>query len=186
MPAKTASTADFRPALRQAYLIAFDGFSTDAAEVAKTLDIDAKTARKILDRLERAGIATSLHVNDEPTLTFQASETYDSISRSTALRRFDKAFPKGEPVALDSPKTGRKGVTGPRYSDAQIRKGLAARKAGKTNREVAEAAGVKSPNYFAKTLKAVEAATPKRGKSAGNGRTAKRAGAHSKKSAAKK
>lgn len=50
--------------------------------------------------------------------------------------------------------TGRKGGTGPRYTEAQIKAGLAAKAEGKSRKAVAEAAGVKSPNYFNKVLEA--------------------------------
>ena len=46
------------------------------------------------------------------------------------------------------------GGTGPRYTEEQLEAGRAARMRGLTNAKVAEAAGVKSPNYFAKTLRA--------------------------------
>lgn len=172
MPAKTASpaAADFRPQLRQAYLIAFDSFAVGVGEIRDTLGVDVKMARKILDHLERNGVLVSEIVSGEKERIWQAAETYDHVSRSTAIRRFDAAYPKGEAVEIAKPKTnGRKGATGPRYTDAQLKTGLAARKAGKKHAEVAAAAGVKSPNYFAKTLKAIEAtlaAASKAGKSA--------------------
>jgi hypothetical protein len=46
----------------------------------------------------------------------------------------------------------RSGATGPRYTEAQLKKGLTAKKAGKSNAEVAKIAGVKSPAYFSKVL----------------------------------
>lgn len=51
-----------------------------------------------------------------------------------------------------------------RYTPEQIKAGLKARAASKSRKEVAEAAGVKSPNYFAGVLakaEAEQAAKPK-------------------------
>lgn len=158
MPAKTASAAALsrREQLKTAYLIAFDNFATTAPEVAAELGITPATATRLLKSM--GSLITWDHVNGERTLTFQATETYDSLTREEAIAKFDAEYP--EEVAAPA-KTSRRGATGPRYTDAQIKKGLAARKAGKTNAEVAAAAGVKSPSYFAKTLKAVEATVAK-------------------------
>jgi hypothetical protein len=155
MPVKTSS-ADLRESLRTAYLIAFDNFATDAKEIAAALGTDTKHANAVLQALLNKNLlAEPDHVNGEKKLTWQCAETYDSISRTTAIRRFDKAFPKGDAIGGVIPvSNGRKGATGPRYTPEQIKKGLAAKKAGKNNREVAEAAGVKSPAYFSKVLKA--------------------------------
>ena len=159
MTTKT-SPADRRPELRVAYLLAFDNFATGPDEVAAALDTTEAEARQLLDFLVSSGIVVTSIVNGEERV-WQAGETYDSISRRTAIRRFDTTFPKGEPVEIVAelePEPAKSGATGPRYSEAQIVAGLLARAAGKKNREVAEAAGVKSPNYFAKILKAREAA----------------------------
>lgn len=92
---QTTKTTDLRADLRTAYLVTFDAFATGANEVATAINADSKQAIKLLRRLASAGLIDSLHVNDEKRLTWQCNETYDSISRSTAIRRFDKAFPKG-------------------------------------------------------------------------------------------
>lgn len=156
MTTKT-SPADRRPELRVAYLLAFDGIDTGPDEVAKALDTTEAEARQLLDFLVSSGLVTARREGWEAV--FSAAE--ESISRRTAIRRFDTTFPKGEPVEIvaePEPEPAKSESTGSRYSEAQIAAGLRARAAGKKNREVAEAAGVRSPNYFAKILKTFEAA----------------------------
>lgn len=147
-----------REQLKTAYLIAFDNFATDAPEVAKALGIKPAEATKLFRQLERKGIAASTKVNEDKTLTWQATPTYDDISPEQAEAVFDETFPT---EVADAP-AKKGGATGAKYTPEQIKRGLAARKAGKSRKEVAEAAGVKSPNYFAGVLaKAEQAAKPK-------------------------
>jgi hypothetical protein len=146
-------TTDRRSDLRAAYLLAFDNFATVPAEVvAAGITDDAKDARRLLDAM--APLVVSDVVNGAER-TWQCAETYDSISRTTAIRRFDKAFPKGQPVEIAEPtKNGRHGATGPRYSAEQISQGIRLTQAGQSAKAVAAAVGVKSPNYFRKVVKA--------------------------------
>jgi hypothetical protein len=140
------TTTDFRPALRAAYLKAFDNFATDPSEVGEN-------GAALLARLERDGLVTRQDVNGAE-IVWQCFETYDSISRTTAIRRFDKVYPKGQPVETIEPaKTGRKGATGAKYTEAQFGLGFAARERGLSWPEVAKAAGVKSPFHFSKALR---------------------------------
>jgi hypothetical protein len=161
MPAKTATPR--RDQLKAVYLLAFDNFATTASEVAENLGIPTKEAHVLLREMENSLLASD-HVNGERTLTWQCWDTYDSITRRQAIAKFNKVFPTGVEVEIAEPgSNGRKGATGPRYTPEQIKKGLAAKKAGKNNKQVAEAAGVKSPAYFSKILKGkAEATKPRR------------------------
>ena len=136
----TTKTADLRPALRSAYLLMFDSFAVTIADAAEAQGLDTAEARALLKRLEHDGLAVSDQFALAVDVVFQSPETYDTISRATAIRRFDKVYPKRQPV---EPRTGgtHKGATGPRYSDKQLQKGKAAREAGKSWVEVAKAAG---------------------------------------------
>ena len=48
-------------------------------------------------------------------------------------------------------------ATGPRYTDAQLKKAMGLRNQGKSRKAVAEGIGVKSPNYLARLLNRMEA-----------------------------
>jgi hypothetical protein len=151
-----ASKTPNRDLLKATYLKAFDNFATTAVEVAEGLGITTKEATVLLREMENSLLA-STHVNNERTLTWQCWDTYDSITRRQAIAKFNKVFPTGVEVELNAPKaTGRKGATGPRYTAEQIVKGhqmaVEAARSGKklTNKEIAEACGVKSPAYFSK------------------------------------
>jgi hypothetical protein len=154
MTAKTARLAAAkydREQLKTAYLLAFDNFATDAAEVAEALGIKPAAATKLLRAMENV-LTTSLHVNDERKLTWQAMTTYDDIDRAEAERRFDEAYPPAEASAPSAP--SHKGATGPRYTPEQLKKGKEARLEGKSWVEVAKAAGVKSDGHFSRVLRA--------------------------------
>jgi hypothetical protein len=68
----------------------------------------------------------------------------------------DSMWPHRTHSCVPKVPTGRTGATGPRYTDEQIREGhrlaveSALRGRTMTNREIADAVGVKSPSYFAK------------------------------------
>lgn len=153
-----AKTADLRPALRKTYLYVVKNWAVDADEVAKATGVEKTEAVKLLKRLQTKGLLDALRVNDEKVLTYQSYENIndDPQAMPNARKAFDAAYPKGEIVSAGA--VGRKGATGPRYTQKQIAAGLKARAAGKKNAEVAAAAGVKSPAYFSKTLKKVAAA----------------------------
>jgi hypothetical protein len=168
MTAKTASpvSAD-RDSLRKAYLYVVNNWAVDASEVAEHLGVENSDATSVLKRLQSKGLVVGDRVNDERKLTWQSFYDIQNSdvkeTRKSARADFDAAFPKGAPINVPN-RLGQPGATGPRYTDAQIKKGLAARKQGKKNAEVAEIAGVKSPSYFSKTLKRIEqenAAKPK-------------------------
>jgi hypothetical protein len=95
-------------------------------------------------------------VNGEKPLTWQSYfDIQNGELEEDAVAAFTAAV---APLLVPGSKAPRVGATGARYTEEQIAKGLRARARGESNKAVAEAAGVKSPNYFAKTLKAVEAA----------------------------
>lgn len=145
MPAKTAR----REMLRTAYLKAFDDFATDAPEVAEVLGIEPAAATRLFRELERNGLTCGTHVNGSRKLTWQATETYDSLSREEAEARFDAVYP----VEPDAKESGRKGTTGPAYTAKQLQAGREARLEGLSWAKVAEKAGVKSESYFSRVLR---------------------------------
>lgn len=149
-----------RALYRAAYLQAFDNFATMAPEVAETTGATVAQVRAAFKAMERKDLIASSHVNEERALTYQATETYDSISRKEALDRFDAVYPAKDevkPVAA----TGRKGATGAKYTDAQIKAGIAARKKGLGWEAVATEAGVKAASYFSKAVRAAHGSDPK-------------------------
>lgn len=167
-----ATPAERHAALKEAYLFCVENWAPHASEIAdhlfkkgllgyegeRSLATDKKVVASLLKTLDRSGLIQSHQVNGEGPAVHQSMYDIENSdvkeTRRNARKDFKEAFP--EPTAL-SPRGGQPGATGPRYTPAQIKKGLAARKAGKTNKEVAEAAGVKSPSYFSKVLKAEQA-----------------------------
>lgn len=159
-----------RSDLRKLYAATFDDFAINAEDGAELLGITKKEAAAAFGLM--SNLTTGEQVNGVGPIVYQCYETYDSISRSTALRRFDKAFPKNghQAWSLATPeKTGRKGATGPRYSESQIALGVKLTAKGETAKAVATEVGVKSPSYFRKLCKAAivaaeaeKAAKPKR------------------------
>lgn len=158
---KTDSKTPNRDQLFAAYKYVVNNWAVETAEVAEGLGTSVAYAKQLLGYL--GGLVEGTHVNGEKPITWQSYFDIENEANvpANSTKAFNKVFPKGVEVEFNAaPKTnGRKGATGPRYTPAQIKKGLAARKAGKRNREVAEAAGVKSPAYFSKVLKALEAAS---------------------------
>lgn len=163
MTKTAAKPSDLRPELRKTYLFVVNNFAVHASDVAEAIfEGDTKVANAALRRL--GSLVNGERVNGAGPLVWQSYYDIENTDPKETLKSaradFNRAFPK--PVVAN---VGAKpGGTGPRYTDAQIVKGLAARKAGKTNKQVAEIAGVKSPNYFSKVLKKVEAETKKAAK----------------------
>lgn len=150
------TTTPTRDDLRKTYMLVVKNWALTTADVADALKIETKDALARLRRIERTGLLESTHVNGERELTWQSHYDIENDDRANAVRDagrdFNAQFPKGEEIKTGS---GRGGF-GPRYTDEQIIKGhefaVAKARAGEkvTHREVAEHAGVKSPNYFAK------------------------------------
>jgi predicted transcriptional regulator len=149
----TAKTTDLRPALREVYKFLVDNWALSASDIADGTDREVKEVNSLLNRLARARLVDSLHVNGEKSLTWQSyydTENQKGVWRKAA-RDFDKAFPKGEAIT-----TGpvRANGSGPRYTEDQLAAGRDARIAGESWKGVAATAGVKSPVYFSKVLRA--------------------------------
>jgi hypothetical protein len=181
MPAKTASN---RPALKKAYLFVVKNWAVKSADVATNLDTTPAEATKILRELSAKGLLEPMNVNGERALTWQSHYDIENSDAAKTLNSAKADFLAAFPIAGVTT-SSRKGATGPRYTDAQIKKGLAAKKAGKTNAEVAKTAGVKSPAYFSKVLKALIAAEPKGSQAkAGRARQSRRVVRRSTKAAA--
>jgi hypothetical protein len=148
MASKTSTTSNIRPALRKTYLYVVDNWAVGTGEL-KDKGLDIRHAKK----LERDGLLATTHVNDERELTWQSYfDIANEDNRADAVAAFDAVYPKGQPVNSG----GGRGGYGPRYTKAQIRKGQTARRKGLSRKQVAAAAGVKSPNYFSRLLAKLE------------------------------
>jgi hypothetical protein len=151
-----STTTNLRPALRKSYLYVVDNWAVDAADVAKGIKQDVKTATSLLRRLERRGLIVGDHVNGEPTLIWQSYyDVQNGEKRTDAIKDFDKAFPKGETVTPG--RTGGTGATGPRYTEEQLTKAEQMKADGSTFKAIGAALGIKATAYLAKTLRHREA-----------------------------
>jgi hypothetical protein len=155
---KIAAADDRREQLRKAYLFVVNNWAVDDGDIAKGLGIERKQATSLAKSIERKGLIVREQVNGEGALINQSFYDIDNSNvketRKSARADFAAAFPEGSVKEPAASRSGGKGATGPRYTEEQIKKGAAARKAGKSNAEVAKAAGVKSPAYFTAVLKA--------------------------------
>lgn len=148
----TAKTTNLRPALRKTYLYVVDNWAVSASDIANGTKQDVKEVNSLLNRLARASLVDSIHVNGEKSLTWQSYYSIqDGEKRSDAIADFDKAFPKREAVTAAAT---RANGSGPRYTEEQLAAGRDARIAGDSWKGVAATAGVKSPVYFSKVLRA--------------------------------
>lgn len=84
-------TASHAPALRTAYLAAFDEFATDPSDLALLPEIgNVRYAREILGLLVGAGLLAEQDVNGEQTVWQVANPgTYDSATRAEAVATID-------------------------------------------------------------------------------------------------
>lgn len=170
-----------RETLNEIYLYVVKEWAVYAGEIADALDRSVTAVNTSLRKLERAGLLVGDHVNGERKLMWQSyynTQDYDEAEELLkAQADFDDAFPNDPKTKADGE---RAGGGGPRYTPEQIKKGIEMTVAGKTAKEVAEAVGVKSPNYFRKVCRegieraaaAVKADAKKRG--GGSGRKSAR------------
>lgn len=159
----TSQTADRRTRLHAVYMFVVENWAVDTADVKAKFE----GAPSLLKTLKTKGLLVSNHVNEDKALTWQSM--FDAENDADAEAKAEQAFNEAFPAKAEAAPAKRKGATGDRYTPEQIKAGLAARKAGKSRKEVATAAGVKSPNYFAGVLAKIEAeqaAKPKRAKKA--------------------
>jgi hypothetical protein len=154
----TAKT-DRREALRSVYMYTVENWAPHASEIEEGTGFDAKAVKSLLGTLTRKGIVVGTQVNGEGPKVYQSyfDPENDSEASAKGAAAFAAAFP--EPVAETT--TGRQGATGPRYTDAQIRAGIAARAEGLSWPEVAKKAGVKSPSYFSNVVRKIAGSDPK-------------------------
>lgn len=153
---KSAAVTSERDMLKTVYLYVVNNWAVTTADAVNGVDAKIPTER-LLKKLRSKSLIDATHVNGEKALTWQSNYDIENTDADETLasaeRDFDAAFPvKAEPKPAAKP-----GATGPRYSDAQLSAGAKAKAAGKSRREVAEAAGVKSPNYFNTVLAKREA-----------------------------
>ena len=146
----TANTT--RSQAQQVYRYVVNNWAVSAQETAKGTGLDQALVNRLLRRLERKGLTASTHVNGEHELTWQTY--FDIENEQNVPQRAGRAFKAAWP--LDEQE--RQANTGsdtprPRYSDDQLAKAKAAKAQGLTRKQVAEAAGIRSPNYLAKLLK---------------------------------
>lgn len=153
-----SKSCNIRPALFATYKFVVNNWAVYADDVAKGTDQDVKTATKLLERLRSVGLLATEHVNGEKALTWQSFFDVENEANVPArsTRAFNKVYPKDSPV--NEATTGRRGATGPRYSEDQLAEAERLRKAGHTMKDVAAALSIKSPAYLASVLKKREAA----------------------------
>lgn len=148
---KTSTTTTRRDNGRTVYMHVVRNWAVSAAEVAEDTGLSRKETNSLLRQLERKGLLASEHVNSERELTWQSYFDIENEQRvpQRAAAAFRKAWPE------DAPENGDTGsdTPRPRYTDAQLAKAKAAKAKGGTRKQVAEAAGIRSPNYLAKLLK---------------------------------
>lgn len=137
-----------RSALRSAYLTTFDGFGVVIEEIVTGAKVDTKEARRLMRELIRTGLVASEHVNGERELTYQCAETYDTIERKTAIKRFQAVYGARGPIE----RAARTGATGPKYTQEQIDAAIAARLGGASWKQIGSDLGIKATAYLSKML----------------------------------
>lgn len=166
---RTTSTTVTRSAAQQVYRYVVNNWAVTTSEVADEFTGLANTTA-ILRQLAKRGLVASTHVNEEKALTWQSH--FDIENEPMVPARAGRAFAKAWPVAEDTV-ASTNGNTGsstprPKYTEDQLAKARAAKAKGLTRKQVAAAAGIRSPNYLAKLLKreALAAAKAKRSRKA--------------------
>lgn len=165
----STSTTTTRSQAQQVYRFVVNNWAVSAAEIAEGTGMERPHVNQLLRQLARhGGLVEGTHVNGERELTWQSH--FDIENEQQVPLRAGRAFKAAWPV--DEPETSSNGNTGsdtprPRYTEDQLAKARAAKAQGLTRKQVAEAAGIRSPNYLAKLLKreaeaAAKAAKPKR------------------------
>lgn len=111
-----------REQLRATYLLAFDNFSTDRTEVANAVfDGNRTRAANALRTLAEVGLMDSTDVNDAAQgnarrgqfaeLAWQATPTYDFITRDEAVAMFDSTFPTNTNTGANTMSNDKTNVT---------------------------------------------------------------------------
>lgn len=125
-------------------------WAVDAGEIVKGTGLDRETVAKMIRKLRRVGLIDGDKVNGVGPIVYQT--WYDIENDRDAERKGMEDFHRLIQIPVsDAP--AHKGATGPRYTEKQIKAGIAARKRGLGWKAVAEAAGVKSPSYFSRVLR---------------------------------
>lgn len=161
-----------RDLLWDVYSYVVENWAVVYSELEEALKMPHHDVKRLTQKLAKAGLIVGEHVNSEKTLTWQSyHDVLNDERKGTGRNRngewkaaradFDKAFPEGtvkEPKAQTA--APKNAGTGPRYSPEQLEAGRQARNqltdgdVQLTWKEVAEAAGVKSPHHFSKVLRA--------------------------------
>jgi hypothetical protein len=153
-PAKPVVT---RALLRKAYLYVVGGWALGTIEVAKGIGVRPEVATALLKALEASGLIAGTHVNGERAVTWQSMYDIENSDPAETMKKaradFNAAFPTGR-VTPAPVKTGRVGASGPQYTDEQLKTVEQARKDGLSWKAAAAKAGIKSPGYLSKTMKA--------------------------------
>lgn len=157
---KTMTKVSFdRSALRSAYLTTFDAFGVVIEDITTATKVETTEARRLMRELMRTGLVGADHVNGARELTYQCAETYDTIDRKTAIKRFQAVYGARGPIE----RAARVGATGPKYTDEQIATALKMRRSGSSWKAIGAKLGIKATAYLSKRLTPVlvEKAAPK-------------------------
>jgi hypothetical protein len=148
-----AETIPERAKLHDVYMFIVRNWAVNAEEIPGDRAF-VEAALKTLTTT--GGLVEPIHVNGEAKLTYQSMFDYenDDNAEADAEHNFNECFPEDAPVTVATTAASHAGASGPRYTDVQLYMGVAARAAGLSWPQVAEVAGVKSPSYFSKVVRA--------------------------------
>lgn len=145
-----------RTLLFNVYRYTLLNWAVSEADIADGTKLDAKEVKRLTRKLATKGLLAGTHVNSEKSLTWQTF--YDVENDRGAIKAgeksFAEAYPVDEPVKEPVKKATHAGATGSRYMPEQLEAGRKARESGAGWKQVAEAAGVKSPHHFSNVLRA--------------------------------
>ena len=164
----STSTTTTRSQAQQVYRFVVNNWAVSAEEIAQGTGLERPHVNQLLRQLKaHSNLVEGTHVNGERELTWQSY--FDIENEQMVPQRAGRAFKAAWPVDEPERTNGNTGsdTPRPRYTEDQLAKARAAKAQGLTRKQVAEAAGIRSPNYLAKLLKreaeaAAKAAKPKR------------------------
>lgn len=160
------NTTTTRSQARTVYLAVVNNWAVYASDISEEVGLDAKATTQVLRQLEAKGLVHAHHVNGERKITWQTD--FDVENEAMVPARAGRAFKQAWPEDEQPQANGNTGsdTPRPRYTDEQLRLAREAKAAGGTRKQVAEAAGIRSPNYLAKLLKRMAEAEAKAAKAA--------------------
>jgi hypothetical protein len=166
-----------REQAKATYMAVVNNWAVYASDISGDLGLSAKDTTAVLRELEARGLAHAHHVNGEKRITWQTDFDVENEKAvpMRAGRAFAKAWPKDEETTAKATANTGSTTDRPRYTEDQLAKARAAKAKGLTRKQVAEAAGIRSPNYLAKLLKREQEAKAARKAKRNSTRSAKAA-----------